>query len=55
MNFLATFTPLSISKKTSLRKYQLKLSFRPAGSLGAPKCFSLEDGSEPPAKIFVNR
>lgn len=55
---LAVFTPpkTKASSKTdhALRRFALSLSFRPAGSLGAPRCLRLEDGSTPPKKIFVN-
>ena len=47
---LATFAPLG-KPRGGLRRFLLRLSFRPTGSLAAPRCLLLEDGSEPPTKI----
>lgn len=52
---LAAFTPKKAGKKDAsvgLRVFRLCLSFRPAGSLGAPKCLRLEDGSEAPREVL---
>ena len=40
--------------EASLRVFDLELSFRPEGSLGAPKCFRLEDGATPPADLVTH-
>jgi hypothetical protein len=54
---LARFFPKKAPRaeaEASLRVYRLALSFRPGGSLAAPRCFVLEDGSKPPAEILVS-
>ena len=54
---LATFAPKRAPKMeaaASLRVFTLRLSFRPPGSLDAPKCLRLDEGSPAPAAIFSN-
>ncbi len=51
---LATFAPLG-KPRGGLRRFLLRLSFRPAKSLAAPRCLLLEDGSAPPKKIVHGR
>lgn len=53
----ATFTPPARAGKprSGLRRFTLALTFCPAGSLGAPRCYLLEDGSAPPSEIVAHR
>jgi hypothetical protein len=37
---------------SALRVFTLRLSFRAAGSLGAPRCLRLETGDAPPSSIY---
>lgn len=55
---MAAFSRAKASRaaaRSGLRRFALELTFCPAGSLGAPRCHRLEDGTRPPAKLVVNR
>ncbi len=54
---LAVFTPGKRPRRadpTALRTFALHLAFHTAGTLAAPRCLRLDDGTPPPTKIVAN-
>lgn len=55
---LVRFAPGKTPKadaKAGLRVFRVAMTFLPEGALAAPRCFVLEDGQQPPKRVFVNR